>query len=142
MKSKSILMVVVALTIGLVAVSVIPSQYYCGHPVSFWTKVVGPTHCCRSGASLANIRMIALALEMYHKDYGAYPESASNLVTADFISRELPSDITYKHDSGSYVLTSPHDGRGGVSYLVKPDGAIHFSRDRTATEDDPILTRR
>jgi len=95
MESRSILIFVVILIIGLAAVSVIPSRYYCGHPVSLWTKVFEPTHCCRSGASLANMRTMALALEMFHKDYGAYPESASNLVTADFIRRGLPSDIAY-----------------------------------------------
>jgi hypothetical protein len=87
------------------------------------------------------MRQIAFALDMYHESYGAYPINASNLVTTDFLSRELPGDIKYKYDSGSYVLFRPHGKLVDISYLLKSDGTVHFNRKSTATEDDPILVK-
>ncbi len=113
---------------------------YCGHEKQMdWSFRVA-THCCRSGAALNDLRQIRIAALSFAADFdGKFPEEMSELCPDYMDERLLDRDYSYSQSKEGFVVFSPQSPSVNVSYIMKNDGFVHYSRARDASFLDRVL---
>ena len=144
MRKIAIISTIGLIVLTVIALNAITRTRYCGHEESLWERVSleQATHCCRSGSRLSDLRQLHLGLEMYRMDNDDLPPDAIAQLKW-YVSDYLLDldDIEYRRAGSGYTLLSPASTEHDVSYLMRADGAFHYSNDGDATFESPVRPR-